>query len=926
MANDRWAKIENLYHAASDMPKDGRNNFLRDACTNDPDLRYEVESLLLNDDLHGEAIETKPPYAVLSQTNQLRTGTRIGPYEVQSLLAEGGMGIVYRATDVKLRRDVALKLLPNDFADDADRLSRFQREAQILAALNHPNIAHVYGLEESAETRCIAMELVEGETLQTRLRQGPVPLDEALQITKQIADALEAAHEKGIVHRDLKPGNVMLTSTGKVKVLDFGLAKAYEIGLSNLNLSNSNAGVILGTAAYMSPEQIRGKPVDKRTDIWSFGCLLYELLSGKQAFHGEDATEIFAAVVKSEPDWNVLPPRSPSALLRRCLAKDPNHRLRDIGDAILEPESAEADTRGAIRPVPRAVAKHPLVWVLALIAAASLGFAVFNRPTETARPTVRLTIPLPPGAEITTSPGISPDGRTVAYVVQQPTDGAQLYLRDLDSFEARKVVGAVGAQQPFFSPDGKWVAFFAQGQLQKAEVTGGVPMRLAEAPVPLGGTWGVDDRIVYAPSNGSGLLRIPAKGGMPETLTKPDGGAKGYRHVFPRSLPGSRYLLFTIWGGPQGGAVLSLESKQWESVLPQSSWSAAGIFDATSGSTGRILVSDRSAEIRAGSFDPLHPARVSADKSVLTDVYYDVESEIQGWLAVSNNRTLVYAAGNPGKTSLVWVDRYGKSERVSKEQAVYRDASLSPDGARAVVREGFDIWIHDLKRGTRSRLTFGTASNLRPIWSPDGTHIIFASNRGGNWDIYSQPADGSSPPDVLLSAPYDQYPNSILADGTLLYHEIHPKTGRDLWVRSPDGKTSPLRNLPFNEIDGQFSPGPPGQPRWVAYSSDESGRREVYVESYPGGRNRAPVSTGGGFLPRWSPDGKELFYVSGDAVVAVDRHPDGSFGAPHELFDGSSYFLKYRFDPSSDGKRFLMIQRDPGSIPSQLNVVLNWPD
>jgi Tol biopolymer transport system component len=363
-------------------------------------------------------------------------------------------------------------------------------------------------------------------------------------------------------------------------------------------------------------------------------------------------------------------------------------------------------------------------------------------------------------------------------------------------------------------------------------------------------------------------------------------------------------------------------------VLPTKNFEP-GFFDPMRGSTGRILVANQSAGMMAAPFDAAHPRHTSADITVLSNVYREIEIESEGWLAISNNRTAVYVSGNPAKTSLVWVGREGKIESLGKDQDLYREVSLSPDGSKAVVRQFVNLWIHDLRRGTRSPLTSGNSSNFRPVWSPDGTRIIFGSSRGGDWDIYSQPADGSRPAEVLLKRPYDQLPLSISAEGTLLYYEIHPKTGRDLWTLSPDGKTTPLRVTPFNETEGQFSPGPQGGPRWVAYASDESGRSEIYVQSYPGGANRIPVSTGGGILPRWSRDGKELFYVTGDAVVAVAFRPDGSFGTPHKLFDRSSFLFNYRYrsyDVSPDGKRFLMIRRDEGSVPRQLNVILNWSD
>ena len=426
-------------------------------------------------------------------------------------------------------------------------------------------------------------------------------------------------------------------------------------------------------------------------------------------------------------------------------------------------------------------------------------FVIWNRSAAVQKTAVRLTIPMPPGQELTSYPAITRDGQTVAYVTRQGTDDAQLYLRDLSSFEPRAVAGSNGAMQPFFSPDGKWVAFFAQGQLQKAEVSGGAPIRLAEALNPFGGTWNDDNTIIFAPSLGSGLSRIPASGGTTESLSKPDGATKGYAHVFPQALPGGRSVLFTVWGQTPGTAVLSLESGRWDVVLPPVTGFSSGMFEATAGSAGRILLVDRTAGIKAAPFDAARPARTSIDASVLTDVYYDVENESRGWLAVSTTGTAVYATGNPARTSLVWADREGKIEPLVEDQDLYREVNLSPDGQKAVVRHELDLWIHDLQRGTRIRLTSGTGGNILPMWSGDGTRVLFASNRGGDWDIYWQPADGSRPAEVLLKRPYDQFPYSMLPDGTLLYMEINPKTARDLWTLSPDGKTSLLRGSPFNE-------------------------------------------------------------------------------------------------------------------------------
>jgi eukaryotic-like serine/threonine-protein kinase len=850
------------------------------------------------------------------------------------------MGQVFRATDTKLKRQVALKILPASVATDADRLARFQREAEVLASLNHLNIAHIHGLEESGGITALVMELVEGEDLSERIARGAMPLEEALPIAKQIAEALEGAHEQGVIHRDLKPANIKVRADGTVKVLDFGLAKALDqdVKTSRPQAANSptittpamtQAGMILGTAAYMSPEQAKGRAVDKRADIWAFGVVLYEMLTGTRAFAGEDITDTIVSVMSKEPDWAALSSSTPSAvrsLLRRCLDKDPKRRLRDIGEARFALDGANDPA-----PAPDRQRQRPMVWAPAVIAVVSLAvaaFALWSRPAAIQTTSARLTIPLPLGAEITSYPAITADGRTVAYVAQHGTEDAQLYLRDLNEFQARVVAGSSGARQPFFSPDGKWVAFFAQGQLQKAEVAGGGAIRVVEAAYPFGGTWSEDNTIIYAASLGSGLLRISASGGTPESLTRPDGATKGYAHVFPRALPGGRSVLFTIWGQAQGGALLSLDSGGWEMVLPTTKIGSA-IFAPVGGSSGRLLLADQVADIRAAPFDPARPARTSADTSVLSGVHFDVDTETQGWLAVSTAGTAVYAPGNPAKTSLIWVDREGKVESVSSDQDAYREVSLSPDGTRAVIRHGLDLWLHDLQRGTRSPLTSGSGSNILPLWSRDGLRILFASNRGGDWDIHSQPADGSEPAQLLLKRPYDQFPYSTLPDGTLLYAEIHAKTGRDLWTLAPDGKALPVRVTPFNEWAAQFSPGPEGGSRWVAYASDESGRSEIYVQSYPGGGHRIPVTTGGGIRPMWSPDGKELFYMTGEAAVAVAMRPDGSIGVPRRLFDRSTFLLNDRFHSysvSPDGKRFLMIQRDPGSVPRQLNVILNWAE
>jgi serine/threonine protein kinase/Tol biopolymer transport system component len=873
-------------------------------------------------------------------------GLLLGAYTIVAKVGEGGMGEVYRATDARLGRDVAIKILPDIFAQDVDRLARFDREARTLASLNHPNIAHIHGLEErppSAEApalRALVMEFVEGDDLSALIRRGPIVPSDAFAIARQIAAALEAAHDQGIIHRDLKPANVKVRADGTVKVLDFGLAKAIDPPGAHGAADPSNSptltghatqlGVVLGTAAYMAPEQARGKPVDKRADVWAFGAVLFEMLTGARAFAGETATDTLAAIVRAEPDWSLLPSGLSPALivfLKRCLEKDPRRRVPDIATMRMALEGA---FDGASPPVEGRGWRSPLVWVPTIVATASLAalaaLSLRSGPSVVQQPSARLTIPLPGGAEITSYPAITRDGKTIAYVARQGSQPAQLYLRDLDSFDARVVAGSRGAHQPFFSPDGKWVAFFAQGALQKVEVAGGAPIRLEEATYPFGGTWTADNSIIYVASLNSGLLLIPAEGGPPKQISKPDGASNGYAHVFPQVLPGRRSVLFTFWGRQKGAAVLSLETGEWKMVLATPSFAAA-MYDASSPGQGRLLVVDDAAGIRAAPFDPAHPAPTTADALVLDNVYSQLETEGQGWLAVSDNGTAVYAAGNPAKTSLVWMGQDGTITSPLGAEDVYREVSISPDGTRAVVRKNLDLWVQDLDRGTSSPLTSGDNSNILPVWSRDGQRIVFASNRGGDWDIYTAPADGSRPAEVLLKRPADQFPYAFAPDGTLLYTEITATGGRDLWTLAPDGKPSPLRVTRFNEYAAQFSP-EAGGPHFIAYTSDESGRPEIYVQSYPAGERRVLVSTGGGVRPIWAPDGRELYFLTGDnTLVAVAMKTDGTFGPPRTITEARDFFIDDRFESysvSRDGKRLLMIRRDEGSAPRQLNVILNW--
>ena len=770
-------------------------------------------------------------------------GQTISHYTILEKLGEGGMGVVFKAEDTRLERPVALKFLPDHLLGDAEVRKRFEREAKASAALSHANVCRVYEIDSGEGKTFIAMELIEGESLDKRIERGPLKLEDAIDIARQIAKGLEAAHKKGIVHRDIKPQNIMVGDDGHVTIMDFGLAQLTQASLL------TRPDQTMGTTFYMSPEQTEGSGTDHRTDIWALGVVLYEMVTGQRPFRGDYDKAIMYSILNEDPEpMTALRTAVPMQLedyVGKCLAKSRENRYQHAGDievdlrslaeklksgpptVIPTTEPAPAIPKATTTNVSSSQASAWLWPAAAVTLAIALAFITL-RPEPAPTP-VHLSISLPPGQEITSSPAISDDGQIIAYTAQQGADEPQLYLRRFDSFEARPVPGASGAAQPFFSPDGKWVAFFAQGQLQKAEVAGGTPIPLSEAAQPFGGTWNQDDTIIYTASLVSGLLRIATSGGTPEALTNPNGAAEGYGHVFPQVLPGGRSVLFTIWGQTQGSAVLSLDSGEWEMVLPSTTWASA-IFDASGGSTGRLLAIDHAAGIRAAPFDVANPAPTSADNSVLADVYYDVESEARGWLAVSKTGTAVYAPGNPARSSLVWVDQQGDTESLDAEQGVYREVALSPDGSQAAVRQATDLWIHDLQRGTRSRLTPANTFNFSPRWSSDGARIIFASNRGGNWDIYSQPVDGSRPAEALLTRPYTQTPSSVLADGTVFFSEINPQTGFDLWTFSPGGPSqervaAPFRVTPFNERMAGVAAG------WITYSSNESGRSEIYVQS-----------------------------------------------------------------------------------------------
>ncbi len=852
------------------------------------------------------------------------------------------MGVVWRAHDVKLQRDVALKLLPDHFSGDPERLARLQREAQVLASLNNPNIAQVFGLEESDGRCCIAMEFVEGQTLQQRLKRGPVPMDEGLTIAKQIAEALEAAHERGIIHRDLKPANIKLTGDGQVKVLDFGLAKTVQEQQS-VALSNSPtvvdatvSGVILGTAAYMSPEQAKGKAADRTSDVWAFGCVLYEMLTGQAAFDGETVSEILAGVMKTEPRWDVLPAETPSAvrrLLGRCLQKDRRSRVQHIGDARIEIEEAvrPSDRDGGVTH-PR---RTPLTWTLVVISILLVVAMAIMWVRQRAAPSlteVRFEFNTPQTSDpYPVSLAISPDGQQIVFV--GTFDGQpQLFLRSLNSVSARPLTGTEGGFYPFWSADGGSIGFFAGGKLRRIDIDGGLVRVLANAPNPVGGTWNRDGTILFTPNYTGPIFRTSAAAEESVSLTRIDGSQASHR--FPQFLPDGRHFLYYI---PSSVEVRGVYVGNLDGGAPIRLLDADA--PASYAATGHLLFV-REGRIIAQKFDPA--------KLMLTENPFPVAEQVMGvtdssaaGLSVSVAGPIVYRAGSPsGQRQFIWFDRSGKETGVAgtPDSVPSRDPSIAPDGRRVgfhrTVNGNVDIWILDLPLSLLSRFTFDTAADSNPVWSPDGSRVVFNSNRRGVYDLYQKPADGNGSEDLLLATSQNKAPVDWSPDGRfILFRSPATATGFDLWAlpMTGDRKPFPVVQTAFEERDGQFSP----DGKWIAYQSNESGRSEILVQSFPGPGGKSQVSTNGGAQVRWRPDGKELFYVALDGrlmAVPIDVAPNRQTleaGVPVPLFLTSiggaiQGAFKQQYIVSRDGQRFLMNSVVTQAATSPVTVILNW--
>jgi serine/threonine-protein kinase len=908
---------------------------------------------------------------------------RLGPYEIVAPLGAGGMGEVYRATDTNLRRQVAIKVLPASVAANADRLARFHREAEVLAALNHPNIAHVFGLERQElqggpdGTFALVMELVEGPTLADRIARGPIPLAEALAIAKQISEAIEAAHDQGIIHRDLKPANIKVRPDGTVKVLDFGLAKAIEgpeggsdsatLAPTITSPAMTRVGVILGTAAYMAPEQARGLAVDKRVDLWAFGCILYEMLTGRRAFEpstgsrspqpaskaeGDPIVETLAAILRAEPDWNALPPDTPPAirrLLQRCLAKDPKQRLREAGSATLEIDSTligDTETSGG-----RAAPRQPMwqraaavvgIVVLAIGATGTLAWRLLRQPVAPAH-VVRFSIPLEKDVNYSFQGrhilALSPDGRRLAYVAN-----GRIYLRALSETSAAPIRGTEigGGRSPFFSPNGEWLGFWSANALKKVALSGGAPVTLCAAANPWGALWNVDDTILVG-QGAAGIWQVPAGGGPPVTLIKMKEGELAQS---PQRLPGGDWILFTLRPAGVG------DWNQAQIVAQSLTTGERRVLinagrDARYVPTGHLVYALNNV-IYAVRFDASRVQVVGGSVSLVEGVGDALNVTGAAHFSVAANGTLAYVAGTtlgfgPSNNTLVWVDRAGREEPLKLDAQIYSYPRISPDGmsvAVSIADSGIpgraDIWVLEPLRGSKTRITFEGNNRFYPVWTADGKRLIFSDGAASKNRIRWAPATGAGSIETLLEGE-ERYPTSVSQDGRLLaFYQVHPKTRRDLWILPLGGQEKPQAffGTPFEDSAPMFSP----DGHWVAYASNKSGQNEIYVRPYPAaGAQEYTISAGGGTEPLWAPSGRELFYRHGNDLMKVAVIvPAGALIAapPVRLFSGqfvldsSTTRTVANYDISGDGKRFLMLKTAAVSAAqsSPISVALNWTE
>jgi len=879
----------------------------------------------------------------------LTPGTRLGPHEILSLIGAGGMGEVYKARDTRLDRIVAIKILPAHLADRPELCERFEREARTIANLNHPHICVLHDIGRQDGIDFLVMEYLEGETLAMRLMKGPLPLQQVLQYAIEIADALDKAHRNGVTHRDLKPGNIILTKSG-TKLLDFGLAKLKQevtplTPLSQLPTLGANPtieGTLLGTLQYMAPEQVEGKidEIDGRTDIFAFGALVYEMATGKKAFAGKSQASLIGAIMNSEPPpISSLQPMTPPALdrmVRRCLAKERDERWQSAFDLWQEAKWI-AEGGSQIAPLPaahatgiRALGRRPLVLGLGalLVGAAITGIGVWTLrplPPPPPRPVTRTMITLPPGDRLIAlnqpAVALSPDGTQLAYVASRGNT-QQIYLRAMDGQEARPVSGTEGANSPFFSPDGQWLGFFASGKLKKVSVNGGAALTLADAANPRGASWSSQGIIAYTPSLNGPLQQAPETGGASKPLTRLAKGDTAHR--WPEYLPGGTAVLFANGSFNNSSVVVqSFGTGEIRNLVPGTSPHYAP--------SGHLIYA-QGGNLMAAPFDPQRLEMTGSAVPVLEGVLQSAANASTQY-SISTTGSLVYVPGGAQaeQRRLVWVSHSGTEQPLAAPARAYWYPRVSPDGQRVAVvvdDQERQIWLHDLSRGTMPRLTFEGNFNSIPAWTPDGKRVAFASTKEGQQNLFWQMADGSGGPERLTTSEYTQYPYSWSADGQLLaFAEVNPTTGYDIWVlQLSDRKAQPFLRAPSDQAVPRFSP----DGRWLAYVSNESGRYEVYVQPYPGPGGKYLISTEGGTEPVWNPNGRELFYRSGDKMMAVDIATQRGFTAGNaRLLFAGQYMTTVgtipNYDVSPDGRRFLMLKpNEQAQFATQINVVLNW--
>ncbi len=861
----------------------------------------------------------------------LSPGTRLGAYEILAPLGAGGMGEVYRGRDTRLGREVALKLLPEKLAGDLEYMARFEREAQVLASLNHPNIAAIYGLEQSA----IVMELVEGETL-----KGPVPIAQAIAIARQLVDALEYAHEKGVIHRDLKPANIKITPEGAVKVLDFGLAKLSQPetpGPDQPTLTLTIKGAIMGTPSYMAPEQARAQEVDKRADIWAFGAVLYEMLSGRIAFPGENVTDILASVVKLEPEWGAVPPETPPAvlkLIKRCLLKDRKQRLRDIGEARIAIEEHLADP-GKKVDAPRS---RMLPWAVTGVVTAALAAIAFLHFRELPPPLPLLKVSLlPPEKTSFFSPVISPDGRRVAFIGTPAGGKSQIWVRALDSLSAQVLPGTEDVFAALaWSSDSRFLAFTANGKLKKIEVTGGPPQTIGEGNFTAL-SWSQAAVILgsMASGNGRGVSRIPVAGGTATQITTP--GKEDRYHRLSTFLPDGTHFLFSSVGNTREQTALWVGSLDATAPVRLANIESNVAFVPTRpGASDGFLLFARETTLLAQPFDAARLRTVGESFPVAEGVGFLLRGPFQfSFFSVSDNGMLAYSGGGQSRSQLAWYSREGRQIEAVGPPRVYWDMSLAPDGKRVAVnlpelQGGYELWVMDLARDAISRISFERAASWNPVWSPDGGQIV----RGNTVRLQQKASDGTGKDEMLFMAEGFIRPTAWSRDGQSLVCAIQsPKTKNDLWVFSdmkngaPGRKPTPFLATPYDETQGKLSP----DGKWLAYTSDETGSYQVYVQPFPAGRasGKWQLSAQGGAMPQWRGDGKELFFLAPDRkLMAVEVTGAAAFqaGVPKPLFAtrvATNNVLDY-YAPSADGKRFLLMEPVEETALQPITMLVNW--